>query len=172
MTCCRCPPLHRINYRIDVCDMIQFQDGKWNVGVALCHGFQVFTIIQLEQIYRSRACVVNTGEAHFQTKQILHEETTSGTFHPGCQQENKHLEMSRKASNKGEERARDWNTHGCQTKSGSSPAARSLGLLKLHRQPTREERPLTRCSYQWQNASRNNSISILLLCSPLCVWWS
>lgn len=65
-------------------NMIQFQDGKRSVGVAPCHVFQLFTIIQLKQIRRSWACVVNTGEARFKTKQMLTEETTSGTFRPGC----------------------------------------------------------------------------------------
>lgn len=36
-------------------DMIQFQDGKRDAGVAASHVFQVFTIIQPRRIYMARA---------------------------------------------------------------------------------------------------------------------
>lgn len=41
-------------------DMIQFHDGKWDVErEALCHVFQMFTVIQLRQVYTLRARFIN-----------------------------------------------------------------------------------------------------------------
>lgn len=47
-------------------NMIQFHDGKWGrgPGVALCHVFQMFTIIQLKQVFTLWAHFINMSEAH------------------------------------------------------------------------------------------------------------
>lgn len=47
-------------------DMIQFHHGKWDVDWdSLGHVFQMFTIIQLKQVYTLWAHYVNMSEAQF-----------------------------------------------------------------------------------------------------------
>lgn len=91
-------------------DMIQFQDGKRNVGVAPCHVFQVFTIIQLKQIY--------TTSSEAQSGRSIQEETTSGRFGP----------IWRRAT---KIPIKQQNTHGCQTNTALAPTTRSHGGLMM-----------------------------------------